>query len=149
MRAVTETAWNPWAELRRRRDVILLKPWDLPASAGGGCCIANEAGAVIVLDRRLTQVERNAVLAHELVHAERGGICNDDEVPATWAPVVAREERTVDDIAVRRLVPPESLRRWCVTQESVGAHVEPWQVAEEWRVPERVARRALELMVSS
>ena len=99
-----------------------------------------------MIDPRLSQVQRRCVLAHELVHDERGGGCDGVFMPTDWQPVVARDERLVDDVAVQRLVPYADLVRFVVSLESACVHVEVWHVAEEFHVTERVARRAMELM---
>lgn len=52
---------------------------------------------VIVLDRHLTQVERRCTVTHELEHLHRGHVPADPRL-------AAREERTVDELAARRLV---------------------------------------------
>jgi hypothetical protein len=92
---------------------------------------------VILLDERLTQVERNAALAHELVHLERDWPCRAD-----WA----EEERVHDEVA-RRLVPLDVLHRWLVPRELDEAQVEAWHVAEHFHVPEPVAERAVRLLL--
>lgn len=51
----------------------------------------------IVLDRRLSQVERRCTLTHELEHVHRGPLPAD---PC----LAAREEAVIDGIAARRLV---------------------------------------------
>jgi hypothetical protein len=67
-----------------------------------------QLGRRIWLARGLTQAERRCTLTHELVHLERGPVPTD--------PVAAaREERIVDEIAARRLIPVEALAdglRW-------------------------------------
>lgn len=138
--------WNPWTQLKAEPDVLLIMRDDLPPELGGGAYWPDAGGGVIVLDRRLSQVERNCVLAHELVHHERGGGCGDGFMPESWRPVAAREEQVVDDIAVERLVPYEQLLRFVVGLESTCVHPEVWHVADEFHVTERAARRALELM---
>lgn len=94
---------------------------------------------VILLDEGLCQRERNAVLAHELIHLERQWPCG-----ASWA----EEERVCDEVA-RRLVPLDQLHCWVVTRELDEAQVHAWHVAEEWWVPEDVALRALKLLLDS
>ena len=91
---------------------------------------------VILLDDGLTQVERNAALAHELVHLERGWPCR-----APWA----EEERVHDEVA-RRLVPLDQLHRWVVERERSDLNVEVWEVADVWWVPDVVASCALRLL---
>ena len=62
--------------------------------------------------------------------------------PATWDAVVARDEAAVDDEVARRLVPPDELAPWVAARVEMGDAVMAWEIAEEWTVPERVARRA-------
>lgn len=54
----------------------------------------------ITLTVGMTQAERRCVLDHELVHVERG------PAPAWFQ---AREERLVDEISARRMIPFDSL----------------------------------------
>jgi uncharacterized protein DUF955 len=61
-----------------------------------------QLGRRIWLARGLTQAERRCTLTHELVHRERG--------PVPVDPVgAAREERVVDEISSRRLIPLDAL----------------------------------------
>lgn len=57
----------------------------------------------IVLDDRLTQVERRCTLMHELVHQLRG----DDSVDDDWFG--RRQERGCDEITARLMIPIEDL----------------------------------------
>lgn len=52
----------------------------------------------IYLDAGLDRYERRCTLGHELVHLERGPVPDDPEE-------AAEEERIVDDLATRRLLP--------------------------------------------
>jgi Zn-dependent peptidase ImmA (M78 family) len=56
----------------------------------------------IVLSRLLGQAERRCTLTHELVHLERGPTSSDPRL-------AAGEERRVDEIAARLLIPLEEL----------------------------------------
>lgn len=133
---MTDYGWNPWAVLRSRTDIELLI-CKLAGETQGLTVTESRRPSVIMLSHTLTQTERKHVLAHELVHVERGGGCPFDPT---------REERRVEDEAVRRLVPLSALHAELVRRESAGVTYEPWEIAEDWHVPEVVARRALELL---
>lgn len=138
MSKVGRRGWNPWAALRARRDVeLVITP--LPPACGGAAYWAPEdLPAVIVLDRGLTQVERNAALAHELVHHERGLVgCR------------RVDERGVEDEVARRLVPVDDLAALRAIAELNELTVEAWQVAEDFGVPDAVALRAMRLLDSA
>jgi hypothetical protein len=118
----------------REREHLRFARRDLPGGVQGWYSADAE---VILIDRTLGRAERNAVLAHELVHQERGGGAGYAGQPATWDAVVAREERNVDIEVARRLVPPDELAAW------VGSHSEPVtaeMVAEHFDVPLWVVR---------
>lgn len=127
--------WNPWAALGDHPDIEV----QFTAMADrDGWSVPYPGRPVILLEERLTQVERNAALAHELVHLERGWPCQ-----ASWA----EEERVHDEVA-RRLVPLGRLLRWVVQLERAGETVEPWMAAEEFHVPEHVAERAMRMLLA-
>jgi len=127
--------WRPWRELRQRPD-ISLQLVDFPPGPVHALSIVRGASKLVLLDRQLLWAERQAALTHELVHIERGPIPRG--APA-W--IVAKEERQVDDIAARRLVPPVELRRFVEARTSVGP-VSALDVAEQFEVSLPVARRA-------
>lgn len=80
--------YHPWRHLRRHTHVTVETRADLPPGIDGFT-----DGTRIWLRRGLTQAQRRSVLAHELVHVERGTDHVND-----------REEQLVDSIAARRLV---------------------------------------------
>lgn len=100
---------------------------------------------MVVVAAGLSRAERNAALAHELVHDELGGGAGYDGQPSSWAAVVAREERRVDDEVACRLVPLDDLRRMCQAADTLGEPLTANEVAAAFDVPEQVAGRALEL----
>lgn len=126
-------AWRPWRDLRQQSNVAWALT-DLPAIFGGGLTATAGDHHVILIDRRLGQVERLAVLAHELVHLERGGTadCLD----------VAREERAVDRIVAGRLVPDDELEALVDVLVEVEGGVTAAMVAEAFGVPHGVAELA-------
>ena len=138
--------YSPWRDLRGRRHVRVGYA-ELPDGVSGAC--GHAAGrSAIVLDSRLRRVERRCVLAHELAHEERGTACFADGAPATWDVVMAREERICHDIAVRRLVPADRLRDYCVGISDFLA-VEAHEVAVVFDVTETYAARALFLLAAN
>jgi hypothetical protein len=87
--------WHPWRRLRELAHITLHSA-DLPDGALG----YTDCTTTIVLTTGLTQAERRCTLDHELVHIERG--------PAPhW--LEAREERTVNEITARRMIPFDAL----------------------------------------
>ena len=126
--------WNPWRALRELEHARLGHV-ELPEGVEG-MLVPYSDHPVILLHENLTQVERNAALAHELVHLERGWPCR-----APWA----EEERVHDEVA-RRLVPLDQLHRWVLERERSDLNVENWEVADVWWVPEPVAERALRIL---
>lgn len=122
------TRWNPWAAQRRRAHLTLR--W---ATLDG--LLGYLEHHTIVLDRR----ERNAVLAHELVHEERGGGIDHPGMPAGWQAIVAREELIVDREAARRLIPTDELAAFIAARVSIGP-VTVEELADEFDVPTWLVR---------
>src|SRR4051812_35419022 len=120
--------WGPWRELRRRPDVTL-QLVEFPAGPVQALCVIRGDTKVVLIDRTLSRVERTGALTHELVHLERGPVPRG--APA-W--IVAKEERQVDMIVARRLVPAAELTRFIDARTSVGP-VAAADVAEHFEVP--------------
>lgn len=136
--AAAGAAWNPWRALREQGDIEL--EWaELNAGTDG---LAQQEGSRrrIVLRYDLTRVERNAVLAHELIHHERG-ILFDETTPP---PLIEKEEATVRAICTDRLVPPDRLAEFLSMWDPELIGVSARMVAEEFDVPEDIAAHALE-----
>lgn len=131
-------AWNPWRALRSREHITFrlasLAEWDLDA-------VYWQRGerAVIVIDPALTRVERNAALAHELVHDERGGGC-------AWPAMVHREEVGVDREVARRLVPLDELEEWARRRTEAELVTTVHDVAEHFDTTEQLAELAMLLI---
>lgn len=92
-----ESRWHPWRALDQHSGVVVSCRHQLPDHIMGVT-----RGARIWLCRTLTQVERRCTLTHELVHVERGPLPADPRL-------AAREERTVDVVAARRLITVDDL----------------------------------------
>lgn len=137
--------WGPWRQLRARNDIDLVLVDELRHGLRA-LHVTDGEHTVILIDRRLPPAERLAALAHELVHEERGGGCDQPGAPAAWDAVVAREERRVDDEVARRLVPPEDLRAWLQRRLEVADGVTVHDVADEFEVAHSVALDALRLL---
>jgi hypothetical protein len=133
--------WDVWGELRRRRHLVLEFDELDPGERGRIDDMPN-GYRQITLDTRLTQRERRASLCHELIHDERGIL-----FPAcTPLAVIAKEEARVRDATAERLVPLDLLDdfvRWRVID---FGRVHWRDVADEFEVPEYVARRAMEIL---
>lgn len=99
--------------------------------------------ALIMIDPSEGRVRRRCLLAHELVHDERGGGCHADYMPPSWRAVVRREEAWVNNIVADRLVPPQELQALCHRAVERGEAVTARDVADEFDVTEEVAERAL------
>lgn len=131
---------NPWKTLRETRDVYLrMQP--LPDSVGGGAYFTDGTFGTILLDPRLNQAERSAVLAHELEHHRTGGGCGDPT--EDWRNCERIWNRVAD-----QLVSPATLRAWWVRAEELGDAVTPDQVAEWFHVPQGLAERAMTLLLA-
>ena len=131
-------AWNPWRALRARsQTTLVLRHLD----GAQGLAIIEDGQEVIELHSGLGRIDRNSVLAHELIHLERG-------VPPVGAPpaLVEKEEHWVRQETARRLVPPDNLADWVEDQLEVGEAVTVADVAERWEVSGDVAREALRLL---
>lgn len=97
----------------------------------------------ITLDPRLNQLDRRAVLSHELVH---------DEYDLLWPPgtpegIVQKGERFVERTSDDRLVPPAELAEFVAKRSEVGMVVS-WMVGEEFDVPPDVAMRCLDRLAA-
>lgn len=130
--------WNPWRALRAREHVELR--WvEMPAGTRGAWWLDGDR-SVIALSHRLGRRERNAVLAHELVHDERRIAYTAD----TPRALVDKEEAVVDRIAARRLVPGDELARVVAALLEAHGQVTVHDLAEHFDVPPDVAERAAE-----
>src|SRR3954451_10187084 len=130
------TRWNPWATLRASR----IELWFAPLGPERGRWTRHAGGDEILIDESLDRQTRQEVLAHELVHAERGVGWPD----ATAATMQVEEER-VWRTALLRLAPPAEGRRVVLGRRS-GGPVTIADLAEEFdlsiEAAERVARLA-------
>lgn len=126
--------WNPWRELRRREHLSLYIR-RLPDGLSGLW-----SGDTITLDDRLGRRRRNATLAHELIHEERG-----IGHPAATRRTMQHEEEQVRRETARRLVPPGALAELVARR----IEVEPITVAivaEEFDVPREVAALSVRML---
>ncbi len=90
--------YHPWRTARIDHSQIPIASTELlPAHLSG-----DTDGRSIRLCGSLNQAQRRSVLAHELVHIERGSEHTD-------SPHEEQEERRVDEIAARRLIELDDL----------------------------------------
>lgn len=86
--------WHPWRHLGTLGDVDL--QWKDTERVG---CF-NFRSRTIELATGMTQAERRCALTHELIHVERGPVARH---------LREQEERLVERLAARRLIPIEAL----------------------------------------
>jgi hypothetical protein len=101
--------------------------------------VRSVGGDEILLDPALGRRTRNEVLAHELVHAERGV-----GFPAASAETMEIEEVRVWRTALERLAPPEEVEAFLLRRGTVGP-VFVHDLAEEFDLSEEAAVRVAEL----
>lgn len=133
--------WNPWQALREREHVRFARR-DLPGDVEGVYCVRGDRAAIL-LDTDLDRRQRNAVLAHELVHDERGPVPQGNPNPPGWDVIVHREEQIVEREVARRLVPHGELIAFCSARAEILGAVTVHDVSEEFDVPADVAALAL------
>jgi hypothetical protein len=95
-------SFSPWRLLRHLPDVQLHFTDDDELLDGAHAWYYHRLRA-IVMDSRLSQVERRSVLAHELGHVIRGDVPCGDEI------LDARQESVVDQWAARKLISLDAL----------------------------------------
>lgn len=125
--------WNPWRALRERGELTEL--WFAPLDGRRGLWVRRHGCDEIYLDERLDRRERRAVLAHELIHAERGiglGAASD--------ATMVKEEQCVWREVIRRLAPPAEVDRF-LRRERNGDGVSVDELADEFDLPPDVASR--------
>ncbi|WKK11914.1 ImmA/IrrE family metallo-endopeptidase [Rhodococcus ruber] len=110
------TKYHPWRRLRSLPHIKVICRHELPPGTAG-----LTRGNNIWLHRGLDQKGRRSTLAHELEHVERGIHPGQEEHP-WFGP---REERTVEQLAARRLITLDALiaaMRWTT---------DLWELSEE------------------
>jgi Zn-dependent peptidase ImmA (M78 family) len=140
---------DPWTELERRPHITFALA-QLPPAVGGGFYARWPTGeAVVVVDAARRREEQTAILAHELVHDDRGGgcPCSSDDSPA-WRVVVAREEARVARLAAALLVPLEELASYVDQVVDLEEPVTAYDVAEAFATTEGTAGTALEALLA-
>jgi hypothetical protein len=125
--------WNPWAAARRHPRLVIA--YDTVPE--GATWHRDADGDRITIDARASRRERRALLAHELIHAERG-----IGHPVASAATMQREEAIVRRETACRLVPLDELATFVERRGELEA-VTPTLVADEFDVPEHVALEAL------
>jgi Zn-dependent peptidase ImmA (M78 family) len=132
----SEGPWDPWVVLADRGDSTRLVYLDL--NGRRGAWQRDHLGDLIALDVELEPIDRRAVLAHELVHAERGIGWG-----AATSATMQREEAIVRDLVASRLVPERELRA-LLADRAATEPLDVAGVAEHFGVPHDVARLALD-----
>ncbi len=126
--------WNPWRALRRSSAVLWFS--DLGEDLGRWERRADGIDEIL-LDHRLSRRQRREVLAHELVHAERGV-----GWPSATAETMEVEEERVWRESLSRLAPPGEVVDFLRRRATVGG-VTAEDVAEEFDLSPAGAHRVL------
>lgn len=116
----------------------------LPEGMSGACKVWADGRIAIVLSSTMDRAERTATLAHELVHAQRGGGCADVLPGMRWDAVLAREELIVDRQVTDQLLDPVEFDAWIAGEVQADRSVDERTVSIEWAVPMWIARIGLE-----
>lgn len=127
--------WNPWAALRSSAVTL----WFAPLGDQRGRWTRRPDGDEVLLHEGLDRRSRNEVLAHELVHVERGV-----GWPGATAATMQLEEERVWRIALERLAPREEVEAFLRRRGSAGP-VTIADLAEEFDLSDDAARRVAEL----
>lgn len=127
--------WNPWRALRGT-DVEL---WFAPLDGARGRWTRRSGRDEILLEATLDRRSRREVLAHELVHVERGV-----GWPHATAATMELEEEQVWRTALDRLAPPAEVAAFLAARSTVGP-VTVADLAEEFDLSPRAAARVAEL----
>lgn len=127
--------WNPWAALADAPIDLRLAPLSGERGRWSRYLDRDE----IVLEASLPRRVRREVLAHELVHAERG-----IGWPQASAATMEVEEERVWRTALDRLAPPAEVEAFLRRRGSVGA-VTVTDLAEEFDLSIEAARRVARL----
>ncbi len=126
--------WNPWRALRHA-DVTF---WFAPLDGRRGVWTRRGTADEILVEQTLGRRERREVLAHELVHCERGV-----GWPAATPATMELEEERVWRIALGRLAPAADVGAFLTRRATVGP-VTVADLADEFDLSpgaaERVAR---------
>lgn len=109
-----------------------------------GFYVTDGTDAVIAVDRNLPRAEREAVIAHEQAHHERGGSGHRADAPPGWGAVVTREEARVERLVAERLAPDPVVHRVVRRLGDLGEAVTAEGVADELGVARSVAHHALQ-----
>lgn len=125
--------WNPWRALRGT-DVEL---WFAALDGPRGRWTRSGGLDEILIEETLGRRERREVLAHELVHVERGV-----GWPDASAATMEREEAIVWCEALDRLVPPSEVSAFLARRASVGP-VSVHELAEEFDLSDDGVRRVV------
>lgn len=140
-------SWRSWSSSASsaaiRSSALRMAFAELPNETGGAVLARRGRATVIMLDRRLTQSEREAALAHELLHLERGSTSHCRNIRGALSVEVVREENRIQREVALRLVPLDELGPMVDRLADLGHGVTALEVADEFDVPPVVASQAL------
>ena len=128
--------WNPWRALRATSAEL----WFADLGGDRGRWARGPDGDEILLDHGLDRRARREVLAHELVHLERGV-----GWPQATALTMQLEEERVWRTALLRLAPPAEVQAFVRRRSSVGP-IGVADLAEEFDLSLQAAARLARLL---
>jgi len=101
-----------------------------------------EGRTFIIVDRKLSSVEKRCAIAHELGHDEHASLLNElDPRSESERMVNRRVEYRADKWAALNLIPQAELEEYLSKQETVNAY----DLAEHFEVTEEVAEFRMRL----
>lgn len=124
----------------RDMERVQLRITSLHPSTGGSSIVVRPERTIIYVDKRLSQRERRAAVAHELTHLIRG------LPPMDWPPHLRdKEEAKVRQETAEWLVPRSALLAWAAARCDLDP-IDTHAVMEEFNVPRDVAAEAMRLV---
>lgn len=127
--------WNPWRALR----ASAVELWFAPLGGDRGRWSRRAGVDEILLEETLDRRTRREVLAHELVHVERGV-----GWPHATVATMELEEERVWRTALRRLAPPAEVAAF-LERRSTSGPVTVQDLAEEFDLSDEAAVRVAAL----
>jgi len=145
---MTLRRWLPWKALRDHHPDVEFGRHDLPGDVEG-VYAWGDGRPVILLSKRLGRRAREAALAHELVHHERGGTCSGNPLnPVGWRTVEIQEERKIDQLVAERMLDGGEVLAFASRRTEMGESTTVADVAEEFDVAEWVAAERIKGLLS-
>lgn len=135
-------AEKAWRVLRDDYPEVELDVCDLPEGVSAIYVTDGEDSAVLI-NRRMSPVDRLAALVHEIAHHRRGGGCHVPDASPLLQSLARKEEARVDVLVADEMLPPAKLLAYVEQRAEIDGMVLARDVAEDLEVPVDVADLAL------